>query len=550
MPTSTKYANPQPAITFREKSSSSRQNSVESYSITSLNTLDDDVNRLETALGLAADGAEASINYSSNLVVVDGTDPITAIGALDAVAGVAGVKTVLDTAQTGTITVTATSTGVVGVGTTFAVGDVGKYLRTAGGQLKKITAFVDTTHVTLDSAITTTETGVAFTFLQIVLSPKVLNTAIILPLLAGFVPTTNGMFGLDTTANKLMVMINNVSRYLLHDGNAVTPKKYIGGLPPVNTNCSVVTLPVGMIVRDSTNAVDIEVTVALVLNILSAAALGLDTGAWATNTWYYVYLIMKADGTVSAVFSATNENTTGAITLPATYIYKRQLPYAVRTRSRTFTAAVTDICTPADMFGVELATPMSFTTTTTLPAPLVVGTIYYAGTLTSTTFKLYPTAADAIASTNVIDITTTGTGTHSINGNFWPIEVVTGWPLRPQIAYRTTFTYAAGAANPTEFVTAGAAVTFTSVSVAAWVPPFSRQCTVYWSAAAAVGFSLRPTGSNMVAGTTARDSAGNLSGRYIYTRLDASQSLDYLVDASTADGSILDFTITEMTGVS
>lgn len=84
MPTSTKYSNPQSSITFQQTSSSSRQNSVESTVFDDLNTLDDDVNRLETALGIGADQTESNINYSSNRVVTDGTDPITAIGALDA----------------------------------------------------------------------------------------------------------------------------------------------------------------------------------------------------------------------------------------------------------------------------------------------------------------------------------------------------------------------------------------------------------------------------------------------------------------------------------
>lgn len=74
----------------------------------------------------------------------------------------------------------------------------------------------------------------------------------------------------------------------------------------------------------------IKLSSTLTVDITASGALGLDTGAEASNTWYYVYLIAKTDGTVSAVLSVTNENVTGSITLPTGYTLKRQLPIAVR----------------------------------------------------------------------------------------------------------------------------------------------------------------------------------------------------------------------------
>ena len=54
-------------------------------------------------------------------------------------------------------------------------------------------------------------------------------------------------------------------------------------------------------------------------------------------------------------------------------------------------------------------------TTDTLPAPLAIDTSYYVYTDTEAdTFTLHTTKADAIAGTSAIDITNTGTGTHSI----------------------------------------------------------------------------------------------------------------------------------------
>lgn len=56
---------------------------------------------------------------------------------------------------------------------------------------------------------------------------------------------------------------------------------------------------------------------------------------------------------------------------------------------------------------------VTFTTTVTLPAPLVAGTIYYLIGVTSTTYKVATTLDNAQAGT-AIDITNTGTGVHTI----------------------------------------------------------------------------------------------------------------------------------------
>lgn len=84
MPVSTKYSNPQSPLTTREKSSSTRRNAIDAYFVSSLNTLDDDINRLEQLVGISADNSESDIVYSSTRVVSNATDLITAIGALDA----------------------------------------------------------------------------------------------------------------------------------------------------------------------------------------------------------------------------------------------------------------------------------------------------------------------------------------------------------------------------------------------------------------------------------------------------------------------------------
>jgi hypothetical protein len=61
----------------------------------------------------------------------------------------------------------------------------------------------------------------------------------------------------------------------------------------------------------------------------------------------------------------------------------------------------------------------------TAPAPLVEGTTYFVRAASSTTISLHTTVADAIANTNLVDITTTGTGTaFSLNANTVNLSII------------------------------------------------------------------------------------------------------------------------------
>ncbi len=81
--------------------------------------------------------------------------------------------------------------------------------------------------------------------------------------------------------------------------------------------------------------------------------------------------------------------------------------------SSNFTAdAATDICTSTATVP-NTATAVQFTTTGTLPAGLSTGTTYFLIKLSSTTFKVATTIANANASTP-INITDAGTGTHTV----------------------------------------------------------------------------------------------------------------------------------------
>lgn len=55
------------------------------------------------------------------------------------------------------------------------------------------------------------------------------------------------------------------------------------------------------------------------VDITASGALGLDTGSEASSTWYYIWMIMKLDGTLSALLSVSSTSPT----LPSGYIYKK-----------------------------------------------------------------------------------------------------------------------------------------------------------------------------------------------------------------------------------
>jgi hypothetical protein len=92
----------------------------------------------------------------------------------------------------------------------------------------------------------------------------------------------------------------------------------------------------------------------------------------------------------------------------AHFVYDDTTPAAA-----TFTAAVTDICTIVT-HGYTTGLKVRVTSGTTLPAGLVAGTDYYVIYLTANTFKLSDTYAHALAGTDVINITDTGTGVHTM----------------------------------------------------------------------------------------------------------------------------------------
>jgi hypothetical protein len=113
---------------------------------------------------------------------------------------------------------------------------------------------------------------------------------------------------------------------------------------------------------------------------------------------------------LSAVYDKRVPLTAGALkTLAQFQAGSTNLTFTVVAATNIFTTAVHSYTT-ADAVSVDV-------TGGTLAAPLVNTTTYYVRVLSTTTFTLHPTAADANANTNVVDITTTGSGTQTVSNN-------------------------------------------------------------------------------------------------------------------------------------
>jgi hypothetical protein len=86
--------------------------------------------------------------------------------------------------------------------------------------------------------------------------------------------------------------------------------------------------------------------------------------------------------------------------------------------STTFTVNTgTEVATTAGAHGLATGDAVSVSTTTTLPAPLSATSYYFARVLSGTTLTFHPTEADAAANTNIVNLTTTGSGTHTLHEN-------------------------------------------------------------------------------------------------------------------------------------
>lgn len=139
-----------------------------------------------------------------------------------------------------------------------------------------------------------------------------------------------GQLWFDTTNQNLNVRYFGTTRAMATEAyvDGKYPKNYISGALPVYASASTFTVAY-FSVRNSGDNGNIEKTTSTTVNIATSGLNGLDTGAEANNTWYYLYAITNGV-TPGLILSATNEAVSGSITLPGGYTRKRQLPFAVR----------------------------------------------------------------------------------------------------------------------------------------------------------------------------------------------------------------------------
>ncbi len=223
------------------------------------------------------------------------------------------------------------------------------------------------------------------------------------------------------------------------------------------------------------------------------------------------------DGTLTF----TADNTTDLLTLTegtTNFQTGSELSFETATGATTFTAdAGTDILTlNVSNENFQTGSELRFTSSGTLPAPLVVGTVYYsimigASTLNPGTIKVAASYADAIAGTP-INITTGGTGTHTVISNsLLPVPLEVGTTYYSILIDATTIKVATSYANaiagtPIDITTNGSSI-ITVNSTGKLPAPLEIATTYYSIAVSAVTdpppgtIKLATSYANAVAGT-------------------------------------------------
>lgn len=102
-------------------------------------------------------------------------------------------------------------------------------------------------------------------------------------------------------------------------------KTTIHGLVVSYSNANQVQIGMGNF-RDDTNVQTFTVGSPITVSINTSGANGLDTGTESANSWYYVWMVGKTDGTVAGLLSLSSSSPT----LPSGYTLKRLLPMAIR----------------------------------------------------------------------------------------------------------------------------------------------------------------------------------------------------------------------------
>jgi len=233
-----------------------------------------------------------------------------------AAAATAGTTGAVDITSSGTGTHSINGTFVAGSGTSFStVLASGDYIYINGATIKtyRVSTVESDTALLLYTETTQTLQGQTVKRLDSIDVPLIFEVP---PYLLA-----------DGTENEHPIRLSQLNSSI---GSAI--KRLITGPVPYYNDAASLILPAGFAAYDSTGVTLMTIASNQTVSLATSGANGLDTGAEASNTWYYVYLIGDSTGvnTPKGLLSVTNEAVTGSVTLPSGYNRKRQLPLAIR----------------------------------------------------------------------------------------------------------------------------------------------------------------------------------------------------------------------------
>lgn len=299
-------------LVYKETSSSVKENTQDSYFVTGLNTLDDDIVNLYGVVGLDPYQSVTDMNYTSNRIVTDASSLKAAISALDAaVPLISEVMHLTATANgAGTIVATATTTTVTGTATTFTAADTGKFIKTAGGQIRKFT-YVSATSGTVDTAWGTTETTVTYTLTEAAISSKTFLAPVYLPSAAPVHPQEAVNKGyVDVKATIILPGLLLGGRVV---SNVSTPNTKVDFSPCIalDSTGTYIMQSIGTITKDFGSTW-----------VVGSSNGGMDTGVLPTSGTIHFYEIERLDTGVVDFIGSTSAT---APTLPANYTIFRRI---------------------------------------------------------------------------------------------------------------------------------------------------------------------------------------------------------------------------------
>lgn len=114
-------------------------------------------------------------------------------------------------------------------------------------------------------------------------------------------------------------------------GSDIILDYYLCGVIPRWVSSNTINISTGSLI-DGTNQYYINVPEYITLNLNTTGVNGLDVGVPTPDTWYYIWVAQNlVNKEVSAFISLSYQSPT----IPEEYVYKRRLPFALRTNSNT-----------------------------------------------------------------------------------------------------------------------------------------------------------------------------------------------------------------------